>query len=185
MPATSSNAVDKNDDAKQQRLEELEAQAVDKAKATADAAFRPSPSILNAQSAAALLSSVDGPSLDTYQNKESIYVGRSVPVAAGTKLQVPIQVMTPGSVVEYAVELKAYDLSFGITAEREEETTTVKVRMYYMDTALRYSVLIHTYICRWFRPSLYCCTHSLFTHTFSLNHHDIRTTNDLKWSSRR
>jgi hypothetical protein len=125
--SNASNGDNASDNERQQRLEDLEARAVDKAKATADAAFRPSPSILNAQSASALLASVDGPSLDTYQNKESIYVGRSVPVAAGTKLLVPIQIMTPGSVVEYAIELKAYDLSFGITAEREEGTTTVKV----------------------------------------------------------
>jgi hypothetical protein len=178
MPAASSNAD--NDDAKQQRLEDLEAQAVDKAKATADAAFRPSPSILNAQSAAALLSSVDGPSLDTYQNKESIYVGRSVPVAAGTKLQVPIQVMTPGSVVEYAVELKAYDLSFGITAEREEETTTVKVCIYVLYCVycmgLRYS---YTHKCRLVSPStvLYALTHCSLLYFIS------RNTNGLKWSS--
>lgn len=112
----------------QQRLEDMEARAVDKAKATADAAFRPSPSVLNAQSAEALLSSVDGPSLETYQNKESVYVGRSVPVGAGAKIQVPIEVTAPGSVVEYAVELKAYDLAFEIMAEREDETTVVKVR---------------------------------------------------------
>jgi hypothetical protein len=110
----------------QKRLQEMEAKAVDKAKATADNAFRPSPSILNAQSAAVLLQQVDGPSLQTYEGKESVYVGRSVPVAAGGKLNVPIQVSTPGSVVEYAVELKAYDIGFGITAERDEGSTIVK-----------------------------------------------------------
>jgi len=120
-------ADDKKAVAAQQRLEDMEAKALSKAKATADAAFRPSPSILNAQSADALLSSVDGPSLDTYESKESVYVGRSVPVAAGAKIEVPIQVTTPGSVVEYAVELKAYDIAFGITAEREEGITIVKV----------------------------------------------------------
>ena len=112
---------------RQKRLEELEAKAVDKAKATADAAYRPSPSILNATSAAALLQSVDGPSLETYESKESVYVGRSVPISAGGKLNVPIQVTAPGSVVEYAVELKGYDIGFGITAERDEGITVVKV----------------------------------------------------------
>jgi hypothetical protein len=111
----------------QQRLEEMEAKAVDKAKASADAAFRPPPSVLNAQSAQVLLQQVDGPSLKTYQGTESVYVGRSVPVAAGGKLNVPINVSTPGSVVEYAVELKGYDINFGITAEREEGITVVKV----------------------------------------------------------
>ena len=112
---------------RQHQLEEMEAKAVDKAKANADAAFRPPPSVLNAQSAQVLLQQVDGPSLKTYEGKESVYVGRSVPVAAGGKLNVPINVSTPGSVVEYAVELKALDINFGITAEREEGFTVVKV----------------------------------------------------------
>ena len=114
---------------RQQRLDEMEAKAVDKAKANADAAFRPPPSVLNAQSAAVLLQQVDGPSLKTYKDTESVYVGRSVPVAAGGSLNVPINVSTPGSVVEYAVELKSYDIAFGIKAEREEGVTVVKVRL--------------------------------------------------------
>ena len=111
----------------QQRMEEMEAKAVDKAKANADAAFRPTPSVLNAQSAAVLLQQVDGPSLTTYKDTESVYVGRSVPVAAGGSLNVPINVSTPGSVVEYAVEVKGYDIGFEIMAEREEGVTVVKV----------------------------------------------------------
>ena len=112
---------------RQHRLEELEAKAVDKAKASADANFRPAPSILNAQSATVLLQQVDGPSLQTYTGTESIYVGKSVPVPAGGKLNIPIHVSTPGSVISYAVELKAYDINFTITAEREEGITVVKV----------------------------------------------------------
>jgi hypothetical protein len=124
-------------DLEQRRLEELEAKAVDRAKANADAAFRPSPSILNAQSAAVLLQQVDGPSLQTYEGTESVYVGRSVPLAAGSKLNVPINVSTPGSVVEYAVELQYYDVEFSITAEREEGTTIVKVCQYFDDRSRR------------------------------------------------
>jgi hypothetical protein len=122
------NDDDETEEEQLQRLEEIEAQAVDKAKVTADAAFRPSPSILNAQSAAVLLQQVDGPSLATYDAKESIYVGRSLPVPAGGHLQVPIQVTTPGSIVQYSVELKSHDIEFGIIAEREEGVTIVKVR---------------------------------------------------------
>lgn len=122
-------AANEDEVKKQQKLTELEAKAVDKAKATADAAFRPSPSILNAATANVLLQQVDGPSLETYEGKESVYVGRSVPVQAGGKLNVPIQVNTPGSVVEYAVELKGYDVTFSITAEREEGVAIVKVRV--------------------------------------------------------
>lgn len=114
---------------RERQLEEMEAKAVDKAKASADAAFRPPPSVLNAQSAQVLLQQVDGPhSLKTYKSTESVYVGRSVPVAAGGRLNVPINVSTPGSVVAYAVELKALDINFGIAAEREEGITVVKVR---------------------------------------------------------
>jgi hypothetical protein len=80
------------------------------------------------------LQQVDGPSLADYfdensaAGKESVYVGRSVPIAAGGSLTIPIQVSSPGSVVEYSVENKQYDFGFGITAEREEGVTIVKVR---------------------------------------------------------
>ncbi|GKY95732.1 hypothetical protein MPSEU_000534000 [Mayamaea pseudoterrestris] len=104
----------------------LESRAVDRAKATVDNNFKPSASVLNAPSATLLLQQVDGPSLQTYQGKESIYVGRSVPIAAGGRHDVPIHVTTPGSVVEYAVELPAYDIGFCIMAERDEGSTVVK-----------------------------------------------------------
>jgi hypothetical protein len=129
---TASTTLETNDvvttqQQEKQKLEEMEAKAVDKAKMSADAAFRPAPSIFNAPSAQVLLQQVDGPSLHTYDGIESIYVGRSVPVAAGGKLNVPINVATPGSVVSYAIELKSYDINFSITAEREEGITIVKV----------------------------------------------------------
>ena len=106
----------------------MEAKAVAAATATADDSFAPSPSLLNASDPKVLLQQVDGPSLQQYEGKESVYVGRSVPIALRAKLEVPIHVTTPGSVVEYAVESKAYDIIFGVTAEREEGTTVVKVR---------------------------------------------------------
>mmetsp|Transcript_98273 Transcript_98273/g.283588 ORF Transcript_98273/g.283588 Transcript_98273/m.283588 type:complete len:273 (+) Transcript_98273:114-932(+) len=108
------------------QLQALEAKAVAEATATADSSFVPSASLMNATTAAPLLKQVDGPNLTNYEGKESVYVGRSVPVAAGGKLQVPIQVTTPGSVLEYAVENKSHDIGFGITAEREEGVTVVK-----------------------------------------------------------
>ena len=110
-----------------QRLQDLEAKALEEATATADAAFVPSASLWNATTPTPLLKQVDGPSLTTYQTKESIYVGRSVPVGAGKVLTIPIQVSTPGSVVEYSVENKSLDIGFGITAEREQGVTVVKV----------------------------------------------------------
>lgn len=123
------------------RLQAMEAKAVAEATATADAAFTPSPSLMNASTAHALLKQVDGPSLEKYEGKESVYVGRSVPITAGGSLAVPIQVTTPGSVVEYAVENKQYDIGFGITAEREEGVTIVKVRMPFLCTRYRSSFL--------------------------------------------
>ena len=110
-----------------QRLQDLEAKALEEATATADAAFVPSASLWNATTPTPLLKHVDGPSLTTYQTKESIYVGRSVPVGAGKVLKIPIQVSTPGSVVDYSVENKSLDIGFGITAEREQGVTVVKV----------------------------------------------------------
>lgn len=128
-PASDADSTSGDEAARLRKVQELEARAVDKAKATADAAFRPSPSVLNAPSASVLMEQVDGPSLATYEGKESVYVGRAVPVAAGTKLNVPIQVTAPGSVVEYSVELKNYDIGFAISAERDEGVTIVKVRV--------------------------------------------------------
>ena len=132
--------------ATKESLADMEARAVAEAKATADAAFRPSPSILNAKSPAALLQQVDGPSLDSYDAKESVYVGRSIPVAAGGKLTVPIQVSTPGSVVAYAMEIKEYDIDFGILAEREEGTTMVRVSANTILDAAVLCTLTHSFV---------------------------------------
>ena len=110
-------------------MDELEAQAVDKAKASADAAFRPAPSILNAPSAQVLLNQVDGPNLADYKSSESIFTGKRVPIHAGKALHLPIHVSTPGSIVEYSVELEKHDLELSIVAEREEGTTIVRVRL--------------------------------------------------------
>jgi hypothetical protein len=111
----------------QKRLQALEARALAEATASADAAFVPSASLWNATTPTPLLEQVDGPSLSKYHGKESIYVGRSVPLSAGKTLKVPIQVSSPGSVVEYSVENKSLDVGFGITAEREQGVTIVKV----------------------------------------------------------
>ena len=110
-----------------ERMSAMEAKAVAEATATADRAFTPSQSLLNSNSPTALLKQVDGPSLSSYKDTESVYVGRSMPVSAGGSLSVPIQVNTPGSIVEYAAENKSHDIGFGITAEREEGITIVQV----------------------------------------------------------
>ena len=111
------------------RIQALEAKAVAEATATADSQFVPSVSLMNSTDPMAIMKQVDGlRDLSDYEEKESIYVGRSVPIAAGGALEIPIQVGTPGSVVEYAVENKQYDFGFSITAERDDSVTLVKVR---------------------------------------------------------
>ena len=108
-----------------EQLDALEAAAVDKAKAQADAQFLPSASALS--STRLLLQAVDGPDLHSYTETESVYVGRVVPVQAGALVEIPITVAAPGSMVEYAMEVAAHDVEWSITAEREEGITVVKV----------------------------------------------------------
>jgi hypothetical protein len=129
MTSTDDSSSSSQEAQEKRRISALEAKAVAEATATADAAYVPSPALLNASTPEPLLRQVDGPSLKDYQGKESVYVGRSVPIAAGGSLTIPIQVSSPGSVVEYAVENKAYDFGFGIVAERDEGITIVKVRI--------------------------------------------------------
>jgi len=109
-----------------ENLSAQEARAIAEATASVDRSFTPSPTLLNSNSPTALLEQVDGPSLVDYSETESIYVGSSVPLSAGGSLTVPIQVNTPGSIVEYAAENKNHDIGFGIIAEREEGITIVQ-----------------------------------------------------------
>jgi hypothetical protein len=108
---------------------EREAKAVEDAIANADNSFTPTPSLLNAADPNALLQQVDGPDLSNYEVKESVYVGMSVPVALRAVSEVPIHVTAPGSIVEYTIETKHYDICFGVLAEREEGVTIVKVSL--------------------------------------------------------
>jgi hypothetical protein len=130
--SSSSSSADGNNknNKNNKRIKALEAKAVAEATATADAQYVPSVSLMNSNDPNVILGQVDGLSdLSDYEEKESIYVGRSVPITAGGSLEIPIQVSTPGSVVEYAVENKQYDFGFSITAERDESVTLVKVRI--------------------------------------------------------
>ena len=106
---------------------EAEARAVADATASADTAFVPSPSLLASSSPVPLLGQVDGPTLKGYTGKESVYQAKPVPVPVRGRLDVPIHIVAGGSVVEYKVETKNYDISFGVVAEREEGVTIVAV----------------------------------------------------------
>ena len=105
---------------------ELEARAIAQAMQSADASYVPSPSLLASDEAEPLLSQVDGPSLVNFNTKPSVYQAKSVPVALRAKFDVPIHVTAGGSIVEYEISTELYDISFGVTAEREEGVTNVK-----------------------------------------------------------
>lgn len=105
---------------------ELEARAIAQAMQSADASYVPSPSLLAADEPEPLLSQVDGPSLSNFNSKPSVYQAKAVPVALRAKFEVPIHVTAGGSVVEYEISTDLYDISFGVTAEREEGVTNVK-----------------------------------------------------------
>lgn len=105
---------------------ETEALAIAEATQSADASYVPSPSLLAADEPEPLLAQVDGPSLDKLGGKPNVYQAKAVPVALRTKFEVPIHVAAGGSVVEYEITTDLYDISFGITAEREEGVTHVK-----------------------------------------------------------
>jgi len=103
-----------------------EALAIAQAMASADASYIPSPSLLASDDPLPLLSQVDGPSLQTFSNKPSVYQAKSVPISLRSKFDVPIHVSAGGSVVEYEISTETYDIAFGVTAEREEGITHVK-----------------------------------------------------------
>lgn len=114
------------DDKNEEEVTELEARAIAQAMASADASYVPSPSLLASDKAEPLLAQVDGPSLASFNGKPSVYQAKSVPVALRAKFDVPIHVSAGGSVVEYEISTELYDISFGVTAEREEGVTNVK-----------------------------------------------------------
>ena len=127
--ATEEEAAQNSNDgapAQSQKNAELEARAIAQAMQSADASYVPSPSLLASDEADPLLSQVDGPSLVNFNSKPSVYQAKAVPVALRAKFDVPIHVTAGGSIVEYEITTDVYDISFGVTAEREEGVTNVK-----------------------------------------------------------
>jgi len=128
-PEASEEAAQNSNDgapAQSQKNAELEARAIAQAMQSADASYVPSPSLLASDEADPLLSQVDGPSLVNFNSKPSVYQAKAVPVALRAKFDVPIHVTAGGSIVEYEITTDVYDISFGVTAEREEGVTNVK-----------------------------------------------------------
>ena len=107
--------------------EELEAKAIAEATASANANYTPPTSLLNSSSPYPLIRSVDGMSLKKYNPTPSIFTARGVPVPLRGKLNVPVHVTLGGSIVEYTIESKDYDIGIGIIAERDEGETVVTV----------------------------------------------------------
>jgi len=91
-----------------------------------DESFTPSDKLLNAASAEAIMEQVDGPSLTNYDNKEATFVGKRVVVKPGGKIEVPINVTAPGSVVQYTVESKGYDIALCVKSTKEGTTNIVR-----------------------------------------------------------
>lgn len=117
-----------DEEAEEESEEELEAKAIAEATASADASYTPPTSLLNSSSPYPLIRSVDGMSLNKYNPAPSVFSARGVPVPLRGKLNVPIHVTIGGSVVDYKVESKDFDIGFGVVAEREEGVTVVSVR---------------------------------------------------------
>jgi len=83
-----------------------------------DEVYEPSQKTLS--STALLMKEVAGTSLENFSGKESYLSEKDVAVQAGNTLNVPIRVSAPGSIVEFSIEKKSYDFSFGITAVLDE-----------------------------------------------------------------
>lgn len=119
-----------DDDDEEESEAELEARAIAEATASADASYTPPVSLLNSSSPYPLIRSVDGMSLKKYNPAPSVFTARGVPVPLRGVLNVPIHVTIGGSVVDYTVESKDFDIEFGVVAEREEGVTVVSVSIF-------------------------------------------------------
>ncbi len=104
-----------------------DAEAISMATKAADESYQPSQSLLSSSSPYPLIRSVDGISLKTYNPEPSRFSAKDVIVPLRGNLNVPIHVTASGSVVDYQVECKDFDIGFGVVAEREEGVTVVKV----------------------------------------------------------
>lgn len=105
---------------------EAEVEAIAEANKAANEKYTPSQSLLQNSSPYPLIRSVDGISLKKYNPNPSRYSASDLIVPLRGQVDFPIHVTNSGSIVEYSVECKDYDIGFGIRAEREEGVTMVK-----------------------------------------------------------
>mmetsp|Transcript_1388 Transcript_1388/g.2527 ORF Transcript_1388/g.2527 Transcript_1388/m.2527 type:complete len:328 (+) Transcript_1388:239-1222(+) len=133
------NTESEEDDAEEEEEEEeqveeksngsdSETEAIALATKAADESYVPSQSLMSSSSPYPLIRSVDGISLKKYNPDPSRFSAKDVIVPLRGKLNVPIHVTVSGSIVDYTVESKDFDIGFGVVAEREEGVTVVKER---------------------------------------------------------
>lgn len=108
-------------------LDEEELKAISEATASADASYVPSQSLLSSNSPYPLIRNVDGLSLRRFNPNPSKFFAKDVIIPLRGKLNVPVHVTTSGSIVDYTLKSKDFDIGFGVSAEREDGITVVKV----------------------------------------------------------
>ena len=109
-------------------IDDAEARAIFEATTQSDLSYVPSAALLSNPSPLPLIRQVDGVDLKVYNGSPSVYQAKNIPVARRGRLDLPIYVTSGGSMVEYSIESDGYDIGFGITAERDDKETVVKVR---------------------------------------------------------
>lgn len=107
-------------------LDEEELKAISEATASADASYAPSQSLLSSNSPYPLIRNVDGLSLRRFNPHPSKFFAKDVIIPLRGKLNVPVHVTTSGSIVDYTIQSKDFDIGFGVSAEREDGITVVK-----------------------------------------------------------
>lgn len=121
-----SNGIKEPQSAANLNFDDAEARAIFEATTQSDLSYVPSAALLSNPSALPLIRQVDGVDLRTYNGAPSVYQAKNIPVARRGRLDLPIYVTSGGSMVEYAIETDIYDISFGVSAERDDKETVVK-----------------------------------------------------------
>lgn len=90
--------------------------------------------------------------LSKYDTNESVYGGQSITIGAGKTFNAPVSVTTAGSIVEYTIEVEAYDLDVGITVQRDsandnKQTVVKKASRIESSNPLTQKVLIRKVPC--------------------------------------
>ena len=120
-----SKAESKSDE--KANIDDAEARAIFEATTQSDLSYVPSAALLSNPSPLPLIRQVDGVDLKVYNGSPSVYQAKNIPVARRGRLDLPIYVTSGGSMVVYSIESDGYDIGFGITAERDDKETVVKV----------------------------------------------------------